>query len=387
MDQIVTLEAEQFKDSVFIHVSVRGASPWSTKVKDADKAQQYLTLQAAEIEAKRAAGEEIDRSRVALSAPPGAHTTGKGKTALKMTKRLLYSPQFDALRKHLSDAKYAIVAPPEYGGLANPSGIMDGLFELHKSLVTRVNQHVAEAKRKLTEPWTDDQGMEHPGFLTAFLADYPAAIERARIAPILDGGLGPLFDLTDYPTEDEVRAAFDIDRRWIALGVPEGLPPELRQQAMDELRSDLRQAGQAIKETLRTGLLELLEHGRDVLTPKPGEKPKTIKESLIGNVLQFCEIFSMRNTQGDTELAEIVERCRATLTGFDPDKCRKFESVREEAAARFAQLHAAVDTLITTTKARRFDFSAGVVEPPTNPAREEAIEATLSLTPADIATA
>jgi len=358
MDSITTLDAEAFKDSVFLHVSVKGATPWTAKVTNAEKVQEYHALQAAEIEAKKAGGETIDRSRIALESPSGA-STGAGKTALRMTKRLLYSPQFDALRKHLTDAKYAIVAPPQYGGLANPSGIMDGLFELHKSLVPRVNAAIAEAKRRLLEPWVDAEGMEHPGHLTAFLADYPAAIERARIAPILEGGLGPLFDLSDYPSENEVGAAFDIDRRWLAFGVPEGLPQELREQALNELRADLRQAGETIKETLRSGLLELLQHGRDVLTLKPGEKPKQIKESLIGNVLQFCEVFSMRNTQGDEELARIVTQCRETLTGFDPDKCRKFESVREEAAARFAQLHAAVDTLITTTKGRRFDFGAG----------------------------
>ncbi len=366
MNTITTLDAEQFKDSVFIHVSVRGASQWSTKVTDAEKAQQYLTLQAAEIEAKTRAGETIDRSRLALQAPPGA-AGAKGKSALKMSKTLIYSPQFDALRKHLADCKYAIVAPPEYGGLANASGIMDSLFELNKALVPRVNEMIAEAMRRLDHYWVDSEGMEHPGHLTAFLADYPAAIDRAQNAPILAGGLGPLFNLADYPTEQEVRAMFSIDRRWIALGVPEGLPPELREQAMDELRSDLRQAGQAIKETLRTGLLELLAHGQEVLTTRPGEKPKTIKESLIGNVLQFCEIFSMRNTQNDTELAQIVERCKATLTGFDPAKCRKFESVREEAAARFAELHTALDGVITTTKARRFDFSAGQ-QAPTVPA-------------------
>jgi len=363
MDSITTLDAEQFKDSVFLHVTVKGATPWTAKVTDADKVQQYLTLQAAEIEAKRAAGETIDRSRIALEAPSGA--TGKAnKTALRMTKRLLYSPQFDALRKHLSEAKYAIVAPPQYGGLANPSGIMDGLFELHKSLVPRVNAHIEEAKRKLTEPWEDSEGMEHAGYLVEFLADYPAAIERARTAPVLDGGLGPLFNLADYPSEAEVRAAFDIDRRWLAFGVPEGLPPELRQQALDELRADLRNAGATIKESLRNGFLELLAHGRDVLTTKPGEKPKAIKESLFGNVLQFCEVFSARNTQNDTELAALVDQCKQTLTGFDPDKARKFESVREEAAARFAELHRAVDGMITQAKARRFDFNAGVAPAP-----------------------
>lgn len=376
MDSITTLDAEQFKDSVFLHVTVKGATPWTAKVTDSEKAQAYLALQAAEIEAKTRAGERVDRSRIALEAAPGS-AGAKGKSALRMTKRLLYSPQFDALRKHLSDAKYTIVAPPEYGGIANPSGIMEGLFELHKSQANRVKAIIEEAMRKLTQPWEDEEGMQHDGYLVSFLADYPAAIERARTAPILDGGLGPLFDLADYPTEAEVRAMFEIRLRWLAFGVPEGLPPELRQQAMDELRADLHQAGETIKETLRNGLLELLRHGQEVLTTRPGEKPKTIKESLFGNVIQFCEVFSMRNTQGDDELAAIVQQCQQTLTGFDPDKARKFESVREEAAARFAQLHAAVDSLITTTKARRFDFGAG--QAPSEPAAETA--------PADLATA
>lgn len=367
MDSITTLDAEQFKDSVFLHVTVKGATPWTAKVTDADKVQQYLALQKAEIEAKQAAGERVDRSRIALEAPPGA-TGAAGKSALRMTKRLLYSPQFDALRKHLTDAKYTIVAPPQYGGLANPSGIMEGLFELHKSLANRVKAIVENAMQKLTEPWTDPEGMQHDGYLIAFLADYPAAIERARTAPILDGGLGPLFDLSDYPSEADVRAGFDIRLRWLAFGVPEGLPPELRQQALDELRADLRSAGATIKESLRTGFLELLAHGRDVLTTKPGEKPKAIKESLFGNVLQFCEVFSARNTQNDTELAALVQQCQQTLTGFDPEKARRFESVREEAAARFAELHAAVDGMITQAKARRFDFGAGAA--PAAPAAE-----------------
>lgn len=375
MDSITTLDAEQFKDSVFIYVTVKGATPWSAKVTDADKARQYLELQAAEIAAKQAAGERVDRSRIALEAAPGA-ADAKSKTALRMTKRLLYSPQFDALRKHLSDAKYAIVAPPQYGGLANPSGIMEGLFELHKSQVDRVNAHIAEAMRKLEQPWEDEEGMQHEGYLTAFLADYPAAIERARTAPILQGGLGPLFNLADYPAESEIAGMFHIQKRWLAFGVPEGLPPELRAQAMDELRADLRNAGATIKESLRNGLLELLAHGRDVLTTKPGEKPKTIKESLFGNVLQFCEVFSARNTQNDTELAPIVAQCQQTLTGFDPDKARRFESVREEAAARFAELHAAVDGMITQAKTRRFDFTAGTA--PAAPAAEP----TADLTPA-----
>jgi hypothetical protein len=220
-----------------------------------------------------------------------------------------------------------------------------------------VNADIAEAQRRLLETWTDKDGKEHPGFLTAFLDDYSAAKERARTAPLLDGGLGPLYNPNDYPGLGEISQGFGIDRRWVALGVPEGLPPELREQAAEELRADLRNAAETIKDSLAQGLSELINHAKEVLEVKPGEKPKIVKESLIGNVLQFCEVFQLRNTQGDEQLAALVNEAKAALTGVDPEKCRKFAHIRSHAAEKFAELSGKIDSLITTRKSRHFDLT------------------------------
>lgn len=356
MDTITTLDAENFKDSVFVTLNLPSLS-FRKQIKDQNKLIEYLNQLGAEIAAK--GGAEIDTSRVAVVTSNGSipKLNGKKGKGITATKPLFYSPALDALKQHLTETKSKITSPPQYGGYANPSGIMDGLFEIHKDQVSRLNADVEEANRRLTETWTDDDGKEHQGYLTAFLADYEPAIERARSAALLDGGLGPLFNPADYDDAEQIGEGVEIRRRFLAFGVPEGLPPELRAQAMDELRADLRDAGQTIKDALRNGLLELVKHGKEVLTVAPGEKPKVIKESLIGNVIQFCEVFSMRNTQNDQELAQIVEQCKAALTGINPEDCRKFETVREEAAARFTELHAAIDNLVTTQKGRRFDLT------------------------------
>lgn len=353
MDKITTVNAEQFKDSVFFRIVLKMPS-FKKQVKDAAALEQYLALRRAEKAAREAAGETVtDQSAVSYAGNGDVPKNSKAAKATSTTKTLLQSPALDALREHLQSAKHRICAPPQYGGIANPSGIMEGLFEVHKDLVPRVNAIVAEARDRLENSWVDDQMDSKPGFIDAFLADYPAAIERARSAPLLDGGLGPLFNAGDYPSEEKIRASFDIVRRWLSFSVPEGLPPELREQALNELKADLNNAAETIKNALAEGLLKLCEHANEVLQTQPGEKPKVIKESLIGNILQFCETFPVRNTQNDQELAPIVEQCKAALTGLDPDKLRKFPSVRENAAKQFEAISATLDTMIETRKSRK----------------------------------
>ncbi len=353
-DTVTTIDFEAFRQSVFFTISLTGLS-FTKKVTTPAALLAYYQQMDQEIEARKAAGLEVPTGMAAVPYVPRNQLNGK--SAIKVSKVLLRSEALDALREHLTETKSKITAPPQYGGIANPSGIMEGLFELHKDLVPRVNGEIVEAKRRLSEEFTlEDEVAPRPGYLTAFLADYEAAINRAKTLPVLDGGLGPLFNELDYPTSGKVAQSFDIQRRWIALGIPEGLPAELRQQAEDELKADLRNAAEEIKASMREGFLDLLEHARDVMITQPGSKPKVIKDSCIGNVLQFCEVFTLRNTQADDQLSDLVRQCQDTLIGIDPDKCRKNINMRADAARQFAEIAAKVDSMITTEKSRVFSL-------------------------------
>lgn len=357
-ERLTVIDAEKFKQSIFIAIKVRGLY-FRRQEKDGAKLFQYFEQYRREIAERKARGEEVPAggSMLDLSAADLASMGSNKKRATATTKRLLQSDKLDALWKHLNDTKAKITAPVKYGGMANPSYMFEGIYEISPSKVQEAKAVIAEGQRRLTESWQDDEGKTHPGYLTDFLDDYELAIARAENAPLLEGGLGPLFDRSDYPTAADVMRAFSITKRLIGFTVPEGLSSEDRAEAKAELRADLIDAGEQIKLGLRAGFQELIEHGREILTTKDGEKPKVIKASMLGNLLQFCETFSSRNTQSDTELAALVEQAKQVFSGMDPDKLRKYASQREQAREAFNDFAKRIDEMVVTQKGRVIDLS------------------------------
>lgn len=180
---------------------------------------------------------------------------------------------------------------------------------------------------------------------------YPDKVEEARAA------LGDQFRAADYPTAEELPGLFSLEWYWIAFTTPEALPPELRQQEEDKLKKKFEDAGDQIIEALRVSFLELIEHATDKLTVADGEKPKVFRDSLIGNIQDFISTFSFRNLMNDSELAGLVEKAKTVLVGAEPDKLRKDQDTRAAIAAKFAEIKANLDGMITTRKGRNFDFS------------------------------
>lgn len=180
---------------------------------------------------------------------------------------------------------------------------------------------------------------------------YPAKVDEARAA------LGDQFRASDYPTAQELPGLFSLEWYWIAFTTPEALPPELRQAEEDKLKAKFADAGEQIIDALRASFLELIEHATDKLKVADGEKPKVFRDSLIGNIQDFIATFNSRNLMNDTELAGLVEKAKGVLVGADPDRLRKSADMRAAIAAKFAEIKANLDGMITTRKGRNFDFS------------------------------
>src|SRR6516164_3294747 len=113
-DSITTIDAEQFKNSVFLTLSLKGLS-FKRQVKDQNKIAAYFAQVKTEADLRRSQGIDVDLSHVAIAGMSGSGMPKAGK-ALTSTKTLLFSPALDALRQHLTDTKAAITAPPQYGG-------------------------------------------------------------------------------------------------------------------------------------------------------------------------------------------------------------------------------------------------------------------------------
>lgn len=361
---VTTINAERFRGTVFFSCTPHkwGAS---CKVRDPMKYAAYLEQAMAEAKAKAEAegvkpeeviaNSHIDpalASIVSASLKNGTTKNGKKIKVPTVTKPLLVSDALEALRQHLTEAKTAIVGP---FGVAQQSHVREGLYVIANSLVPQVEAQLNTALARLTEEWQDKDGTTKPGFLTAFLADYEAAKERARTAPVLEGGLGPLFSEADYPTAETVAAQFGLDWSYLALGIPEDLPPALKAAASEKFERQMQDAFENVRDGLYTALGGFVDALVERLTVQPGEKAKVFRDSLIENIAAFCEVFDAKNIVHDEKLAELVTKAKTLLEGVTPDKLRQYASVRENTLTQFAAIKTAIDGALTERKGRKFE--------------------------------
>lgn len=348
--KINSVDVEQFRGTTFFSLTPHR---WGNraKVKNAEAHSAYLDQLRAEI----AKSDKPATQNVSADIPSG----GKGKAAVSATKRLLISEPLEEMNKFLTEVKTSLCGP---FGIAQQSKVMKGLYIVQNDFIQQIEDKIAEAQERLTgETWIDSAtGDMRPGYLPAFLDDYSAAIERTRTAPLLDGGLGPLFDSADYPSKDQLREMFSLDSQWLALGIPDDLPPALKAKAAEKFERQMTEAADECKSALRASLGQLLGNLTERLAddPKTG-KTKIFRDTLIENVRSFCEVFDARNFLKDDALADLVSKCRAVLDDktLDADKLRKYSAVRENTKKTFDEIKGQLDTMIETEKSRQFSLA------------------------------
>lgn len=333
MSSVSTINVEQFKDQMFFAISLHR---WGgrAKVTDATALREYLRQK-----------QEGD------SSPEAARPiNGNGKPLavdkVSSTKQLLDMPELDAINEFLTDVKDKLVG--KIRGRANPSFIREGLFTVRKGLVPVFESELKDAVRKI-------QNELRPAIEKA----YEDAIKRAETLPVSKGGLGPLFNRADYPPASEVAAKFSIDWQYLALGVPDDLPAELRAEKEAQFQKQLQDAAEEIKQALRVGFGEFISHAVEKLTVAPGEKPKIFRDSLLTNLDEFISSFESRN-MGDPALEDLIAKARNVIRPnggdlVDPDRLRKFANVRDGFATKFAEIKAQLEPI--TRASRKIDLS------------------------------
>ena len=342
---VATVDSEQFRGTTFFSLTPHTIGN-RVKVKDNSAYLQYLAQLADEI-SKREASEQgkADTSRAAADLINGKGTD-KSKLAARATKQLLVSQPLEDLNSFLAEVKARFVGR---FGKAQQSKIMKGLYILRDCYIDEVEDDVRAANTKIATE-----------LFPAFVNDYQDAIERTRTLPLLDGGLGPLFDPSDYPAEAaKFSGAVRISRFWVKLGVAENLPRALREQCLKEYQAKCQDAAEECKDALRAGLGGFLDNLVERLEVKPGSKPPIFKDTLIENIRSFCAVFDAKNFVNDTDLAAQVAACKKLLEdpSLTPENCRKYASVRENTRAQFVKIQEAVNGMLAERKSRAIDLS------------------------------
>jgi len=164
------------------------------------------------------------------------------------------------------------------------------------------------------------------------------------------------FSERDYPDGDKVRAEFSLSWSYVTFGVADGLPPELAAREQDKLRERFGEVERDVTEAMRVSLRDLVGHLSDRLQAGPDGKAKIFRDSAVGNLVEFLELFSARNVTDDTALADLASKAQGIIAGVSPQGLRDKRSVRESVRDGLEQVKTAVSGLIETMPGRKFNF-------------------------------
>lgn len=268
--------------------------------------------------------------------------TATDKKRLKLSKQLIDSPEYDAIAAYQAEVYQYLTMR------SVPSFFKDGLYLVRLSEVENFEAKLKEAKEKLALQ-----------LVPALVDAYPNQIDEARIA------LNGQFNIKDYPLTSELPARFGVEWNWIAFGVPDELPAELRAAEAAKIEKQFKEAEVQIMDALREGFAGIVSHVADRLDTKPGEKKKIFRDTLFADLTKFVATFSARNLVNDTALAELVTTAQGILAQVRGDtvedkaqNARDNEGLRASTAEKFAAMRTAVDQMIIDKPARKFDFDA-----------------------------
>ena len=104
---------------------------------------------------------------------------------------------------------------------------------------------------------------------------------------------------------------------------------------------------------LRTGFAELVAHAAERLGVRQDGKKMAFHDSMVTKLDEFFGFFAARNLVGDQELAELVERARATMKGVTAEVLRTDDVTRASVKETLDQVKAEMDRNLLVRPRRR----------------------------------
>lgn len=220
----------------------------------------------------------------------------------------------------------------------------------YKQAVSAYNAARHQTHYKLTVPWASGENrMKGPGLLPnvlfdeyirkmaahkaaaereleKFLRKYEQCVEDAKLS------LGEMAKDTDYPTKEQIRAAFDM--RFDFMPVPSGqdfrgLPPGVLDH-LDKLVS------KRIDGQVQRGVDVAVQRVREVvshLAERLGDKDAKFKASTIENAKDMARLIGAFNVTGNPRITVIQKELQQLTQGLSAESLRSNETERESVAA------------------------------------------------------
>lgn len=169
--------------------------------------------------------------------------------------------------------------------------------------------------------------------------------------------LGRFFSAMDYPTQEQLRAAFSIRWRYFS-GQPveelQFLSAEQQIAYQSKIKEEVQAEVEEVRSVLRAELKILVDHAHKRLTGQNSDgKPMVFRDTLLGNLNGFLDLFDKRDITNDQEFKRLVDEARALSKGIDPKLLRKNPDVRAEFAYGLTHLKTSLDGMMIERPSRR----------------------------------
>ena len=159
-----------------------------------------------------------------------------------------------------------------------------------------------------------------------FAAEYPALIDRARVA------LNGLFRAEDYPNPGDIlrRFAFSVSVSPLpdASDFRVSLGAEETARVRAQIENDTQAAVAGAMRDLWDRLRDVIRHAADRLR----DRDAIFRDSLIKNIAELCALIPRLNLTGDAALAALADEAARTLGNQDPEDLRRSELARTATA-------------------------------------------------------
>jgi hypothetical protein len=256
------------------------------------------------------------------------------KDSLNVSKRLFECDSYHAI--HKADGKVK-------GWLLDRAIQIDlgynGVYILPLALLGEVDDRLTQIKK------------DRELLVDAFLKDYDEEREKARFR------LGDQFKEQDYPAKENARSAFRMSWRYVQFKVPEKLPPEVLKRERAALEASMKDTELSVKLALREGMLQLVNHLADKLTPSEGGDKKVFRDSAVENLVEFLELLEKRDITNDEELRALSSKAKTIIGSATADDLRKAPAKNKRlVATALADIGKQVGSLVETVKKRKFQL-------------------------------
>lgn len=166
--------------------------------------------------------------------------------------------------------------------------------------------------------------------------------------------LNHMFNPLDYPTEAEARSKFSfrIDVQTLPdaedFRIIEGVPPEEVEQLIASTTSSVEAKVQAAMAEAYGRLQKVVEKMATTLYQYGNKEVKRFNDTLVGNIIELCEVMPALNLTGDPALDALTAQAKQ-LTQYSLVDLRQNEEVRNAAIEEARQLAAVMRGDVTAT--------------------------------------